>query len=520
MPIQGLNFKVLSGFEGHQSYQSTGSFTVYNPNDGVAFVATDRTATGLSWDYKVPSQSGGRFPGPINSYLSIFYLDQSGGGAPGEIVVYAQPEQINVPYFWSIGRAVQSQSSSLDIVGGPQPGNPGAGIGRLWIDTGGHLNVLQPSGANYLVIDSNNLAANVQPLINATTLAGDLFGTIGNAHVGIQNGSSLYTHDTHNTNYRVLSSANTDSFYIFTGTNGNLYFYSDYPGGTMGLWQSGAGNSTLTIYGYLNVGANFSVGGTLTSTGSGAITNGWFTVGPAAVAQAGDIGSARTGSPTTGIIYLGNTGSRYLYYDGTYYQMPNGNINTRYYYTSDGSNGAIYAGNGSLYLRSASGIIVIDAGGGGSGALQVATGITAGTTISAGGPIRAGANTGFLGEYKQGVNWSSSTVNTWIATPVTVSFTVPAGHSGSLFYGMETMVTSAVQGTIFYIAVALDGSITDYRAGWIALANGYQIMPAHGAWTGVAAGAHTATLYVQANAGVFSTWSGAHTTLTVEGMLS
>ena len=36
----------------------------------------------------------------------------------------------------------------------------------------------------------------------------------------------------------------------------------------------------------------------------------------------GDITTYRTGAPTTGVVYLGNTGLRYVYYDGANYQMP------------------------------------------------------------------------------------------------------------------------------------------------------------------------------------------------------
>jgi hypothetical protein len=187
MPIQGLQFTILSSQEAHQSYQATGSFVVYNPNDGVAFIATDRTATGLTWDYKVPSQSGGKFPGPINSYLSVFYLDQSGSGGSGQIVVYASPEYVAIPYFWSIGRALQGQVTSMDVVQGSQPGNPGAGIARLWVDPSGHLHILDSTGLDRTVIDSLNWGT--------IPLGGDLYGTTGNGHVGLLNNSVIGAYD-------------------------------------------------------------------------------------------------------------------------------------------------------------------------------------------------------------------------------------------------------------------------------------------------------------------------------------
>lgn len=259
MPIQGLNFTILPSSEAHQSYQSTGSFIVYNPNDGVAFVATDRTATGLSWDYKVPSQSGGKFPGPINSYLSIYYLDQSGGGSPGQIVVYASPEFVNVPYFWSIGRAVQLQSTSLDIVGGAQPGNPAAGISRLWIDTGGHLNVLQSTGANYVELDSNNFSSYVQPLIDSSiasevpsiALGGDLYGTIANGHIGLRYGDNIGAYD----------SGGTLRPWMFL-SGGNTAFLN--AAGTQFLWNNQANSVQLMS---LDNSGNLAAAGAITSTG-------------------------------------------------------------------------------------------------------------------------------------------------------------------------------------------------------------------------------------------------------------
>lgn len=41
----------------------------------------------------------------------------------------------------------------------------------------------------------------------------------------------------------------------------------------------------------------------------------------------GDITTYRAGSPTTGVIYLGNSGTRYLYYDGTNYNLNAANLN-------------------------------------------------------------------------------------------------------------------------------------------------------------------------------------------------
>src|SRR5215471_15452985 len=148
MPIQGLKFNIPTGTESHLSFQATGSFTAYNPNDGYALIALDRTCTLLDFDHKLPSQSGGHFPGPINSYLSIYYMDQSGAGLQGQIIVYASPDVVQIPRFWSIGRAIQAQVNSMDLIQGPQPANPPSGVDRLWADSSGNVYHLHSDSTN------------------------------------------------------------------------------------------------------------------------------------------------------------------------------------------------------------------------------------------------------------------------------------------------------------------------------------------------------------------------------------
>lgn len=69
----------------------------------------------------------------------------------------------------------------------------------------------------------------------------------------------------------------------------------------------------------LDLAADISVSGTITAGGN-------LKIGSGVPTQAGDIGVARTASPTTGVIYLGNSGARYLYYDGTNYNLPGGSV--------------------------------------------------------------------------------------------------------------------------------------------------------------------------------------------------
>lgn len=153
MPIQGLQFNINSQAEVHRTFQATGSFIAYNPNDGVCYLALDRTASSLNFDHKLPSQSGGRFPGPINAYLSIYYQDQSGSGVGGQISIYGDPKPLEIPYFWSIGRAIQSQVTSLDINQGSQPPNPPVAVDRIWADNQGLIHHLHSNGVDTILVD-------------------------------------------------------------------------------------------------------------------------------------------------------------------------------------------------------------------------------------------------------------------------------------------------------------------------------------------------------------------------------
>jgi len=188
MPIQGLKFNILTGQEAHLSFQSTGSFTAYNPNDGYTLIALDRTATLLDYDHKLPSQSGGHFPGPINSYLSMYFVDQSGAGLSGQIIVYASADILQIPQFWSIGRAIQSQVTSLDLIQGTIPPAPPANTTRMWSDASGHLHLEQSTGTDYTVLDNTNYNSII-------TLAGDVLGPLSNTTVQYRNASGASVFD-------------------------------------------------------------------------------------------------------------------------------------------------------------------------------------------------------------------------------------------------------------------------------------------------------------------------------------
>src|SRR5262245_16948723 len=109
---------VLTSGSGSQRYTPSGfqfpSLSVLNPNDGVLFVANNRpvvNSTYGSWDWKVPSQSYAVLPGPWLS-VGMWYVDQSGAGRPGEITSYFWSQQIHIPVFYAIGRALAAASTS------------------------------------------------------------------------------------------------------------------------------------------------------------------------------------------------------------------------------------------------------------------------------------------------------------------------------------------------------------------------------------------------------------------------
>lgn len=144
------------------------TLAVLNPNDGIVFVATDRDVAGVNtaqWDWKIPSQSYALLPGTPNWHsVGLYYLDQSGAGRQGEITIYPVNSKIALPAFQSIGRALQAQATTLDIVEGVKPANPGVGVLRLWADGTDILHLLDSGGIDAGVIDS------------LTTLSGDLTG--------------------------------------------------------------------------------------------------------------------------------------------------------------------------------------------------------------------------------------------------------------------------------------------------------------------------------------------------------
>lgn len=146
--------EILVG-SGNTQYQS---IRILNPNDGVCYVAKNRDCpdTGYgSWEWKIPSQSYAIVPGPFQT-VGIFYLDQSGAGHQGEIILYPSFQVVDEPFFVSIGRAILAALTSLDITEGPQPAIPAPGVMRLWVDVLGALGVeTNPNGPTALDFRDN-----------------------------------------------------------------------------------------------------------------------------------------------------------------------------------------------------------------------------------------------------------------------------------------------------------------------------------------------------------------------------
>jgi len=315
MPQRGIQFHIVTNQSVQQVFQSTGSIRVLNPNDGVCYVALDRKATFTDWDHKLPSQSYGQLPGPLNNYISIFYLDQSGTGSPGDVVLYQSAEQIDIPVFLAIGRAIQSQVTTLDIIQGTQPGNPPAGVTRLWSDPSGNVYHLSSTGTNVQFVDTANLAG----LTASVSLGGDLYGTVGNGHVNAQTNPVNLARGI-NVQWGSSPSSNTNNDRIVLWTDGNMYLDLAGNPGTFNFRNAGATVATISNGSFVA-----QPGGTAVLT----VTPSSWTLAVAGTINgsltAGDIHTNRGNN--TGVIYLGNSSGQYLYFDGTNFQLTGANVN-------------------------------------------------------------------------------------------------------------------------------------------------------------------------------------------------
>ena len=228
-------------------------------------------------------------------------------------------------------------------------------------------------------------------IVNTTTIA------VGNSSVNVSTNSTVFSGTSNNSTYLngQLASYYTNATNLNAGTVASARISGSYTGitgvGTItaGTWQgssisttytdakvssvSGSGGltGTVTSSGSISVLANNGItansSGTFVTQGTGAVVNATgvhvnstyigtisannasYLGGVAAASYAqlsgatftGDITTYRSASPTTGVIYLGNGNNRYLYYNGTVYDMPGANlyVNSGLVWTS-GNDGA------------------------------------------------------------------------------------------------------------------------------------------------------------------------------------
>ena len=159
-----------------ETHEEKSSMAVLNPNDGFLYIKMNGPAgpTPSQWDWKLPSQSYGLFPGPWTS-IGVYYVDQSGSNRGADINIYDSDQKLYLPSIIAIGRAVALAGSALDVSQGTIPANPPASTIRLWADGNGDLHTLSSTGVDQIVVDS------------ATALGGDLEGTVPNGRVTLQN---------------------------------------------------------------------------------------------------------------------------------------------------------------------------------------------------------------------------------------------------------------------------------------------------------------------------------------------
>jgi hypothetical protein len=152
---------------------------------------------------------------------------------------------------------------------------------------------------------------------NITTLTGTTFGTTATTQLRGASGAITTLTGTTATYTTFNGALNGNASTATTASNVN--------NGTLTMNVSGTGLSGSQTFT-----ANQSSNATFTVTSNATSANTLSTI----VARdsstggftCGDINAQRPAALTTGVIFLGNTGTRYLFFDGTNYVMPNGNL--------------------------------------------------------------------------------------------------------------------------------------------------------------------------------------------------
>ena len=228
---------------------------------------------------------------------------------------------------------------SFSVVGNGNTTYYGAQDGTNWEVGIGTYSTTGPTLTRTTIIASSNSGSAVtafttpvtiyvtQPSEYAVYVAGTSIVVPNSAYLGTANGGTGLTSFTAN---GIVFASTTSVLATATGLtwNGTTFNASAVTSG---------GSAVLTASNYS--GYNSWTTGTFTPNTTG-VSTGLNVVN-------GDITTYRSGG-TTGVIYLGNSGSRYLYYDGTNYNMPGGAL------ILNGSN-VLTAGNYNSYAPTLTG---------------------------------------------------------------------------------------------------------------------------------------------------------------------
>jgi hypothetical protein len=130
------------------------------------------------------------------------------------------------------------------------------------------------------------------------------------------------------TQIRLVNSTYSTMLY---NDNGNFYFLLTNAGDPYGSWNSlrpfyiNLPNGLVHMDNGVNIGAGgLTVVGGLTSNSGNLQVNGMARIGGSGYAnQVGDLGVSRDSAPATGVVYFGNTGGQYIYWDGGSFAITN-----------------------------------------------------------------------------------------------------------------------------------------------------------------------------------------------------
>jgi hypothetical protein len=343
----------------------------------------------------------------------------------GEQLVSVYSDQLRTEVPAAAIRQFTFVQAVSDLTEGPQPALPPVGVDRLYADPQGNIHHLHSNGTDLTLIDPSNYTS--------LGVAGDIYGNLGNAHVGVLYGNSLSLYDQGGTlrRFATMSAGHT---WIVDAAGTDFWFMSQ--------------DQSLVLATLDNTG-NFSTNGTI-----------------------------------TGKVVLASGAAGYLH-------------------TSDGSNGAVYADAGTLYLRSNGGQVLVDSGlfsaQGGlavAGPLSLPNGSVTQPMIAAGAISQVIGNRNFTTDIWSGVSYAAG----FTSPGGTINATVPDGTDLVLF-NINVSVQLAnpspptgagwglfIDGTLYRYGPIINVSGASTFVPWVAtmLAAGGGTIPG-----GIAAGSHT-----------------------------